>query len=131
MRDEMKRTRIRDEDDDEAWPGQPSESLTVTVVKPKKSKSQPQTKPGSIPDNPPEEMTILPFTFFQIDALDLAPRLLGKFLRRDDVVLQITEVILTPLSLFFFFVLLFVSRENVVNEKKPQFLSTWVFIILA
>ncbi|ONH95599.1 hypothetical protein PRUPE_7G080200 [Prunus persica] len=110
MRDEMKRTRrskqvtaksskspipanrIRDEDDDEAWPSQPSESLAVTVVNPKKSKSQLQTKPGSIPDNPPEEMTILPFTFFQIDALDLAPRLLGKFLRRDDVVLQITEV---------------------------------------
>lgn len=34
----------------------------------------------------------LPREFFQIDALDLAPRLLGKFLRRDDVVLQITEV---------------------------------------
>lgn len=30
--------------------------------------------------------------FFQIDALELAPLLLGKFLRRDDVVLQITEV---------------------------------------
>lgn len=30
--------------------------------------------------------------FFKVDALDLAPRLLGKFLRRDDVVLQITEV---------------------------------------
>ncbi|CAH9124526.1 unnamed protein product [Cuscuta epithymum] len=35
---------------------------------------------------------ILTPDFFQIDALDLAPRLLGKFLRRDDVVLQITEV---------------------------------------
>ncbi|XP_057440115.1 DNA-3-methyladenine glycosylase [Lotus japonicus] len=34
----------------------------------------------------------VPRDFFQIDALDLAPRLLGKFLRRDDVVLQITEV---------------------------------------
>ncbi|PIA48553.1 hypothetical protein AQUCO_01400858v1 [Aquilegia coerulea] len=34
---------------------------------------------------------ILTQSFFQIDALDLAPRLLGKFLRRDDVVLQITE----------------------------------------
>ncbi|KAJ1403371.1 Methylpurine-DNA glycosylase [Sesbania bispinosa] len=34
----------------------------------------------------------LPRDFFQFDALDLAPRLLGKFLRRDDVVLQITEV---------------------------------------
>ena len=38
-------------------------------------------------------MNILSRDFFQIDALDLAPRLLGKFLRRDDVVLQITEVI--------------------------------------
>ncbi|XP_020577237.1 DNA-3-methyladenine glycosylase [Phalaenopsis equestris] len=35
---------------------------------------------------------ILPRAFFQIDALDLAPRLLGKLLRRDEVVLQITEV---------------------------------------
>ncbi|KAI3872398.1 hypothetical protein MKX03_018973 [Papaver bracteatum] len=39
-----------------------------------------------------EKSTILSQDFFQIDALDLAPRLLGKFLRRDDVVLQITEV---------------------------------------
>lgn len=31
--------------------------------------------------------------FFQVDALQLAPRLLGKFLKRDDVVLQITEVV--------------------------------------
>ncbi|KAM7270717.1 hypothetical protein ACFE04_029931 [Oxalis oulophora] len=38
------------------------------------------------------EMTIMPFEFFQIDALHLAPKLLGKHLRRDDVVLQITEV---------------------------------------
>lgn len=30
--------------------------------------------------------------FYQCDALDLAPRLLGKLLRRDEVVLQITEV---------------------------------------
>ncbi|KAK3227176.1 hypothetical protein Dsin_007038 [Dipteronia sinensis] len=34
----------------------------------------------------------MPREFFQMDALDLAPRLLGKLLRRDDVVLQITEV---------------------------------------
>ncbi|XP_026391913.1 DNA-3-methyladenine glycosylase-like isoform X2 [Papaver somniferum] len=38
-----------------------------------------------------EKYAILSQDFFQIDALDLAPRLLGKFLRRDDVVLQITE----------------------------------------
>ncbi|KAG2305803.1 hypothetical protein Bca4012_085382 [Brassica carinata] len=40
----------------------------------------------------PVEMKLMPPEFFQIDALDLAPRLLGKFLRRDNVVLRITEV---------------------------------------
>ncbi|KAF3589074.1 hypothetical protein F2Q69_00031864 [Brassica cretica] len=40
----------------------------------------------------PPEMKLMPPEFFQIDALDLAPRLLGKFLRRDNVVLRITEV---------------------------------------
>lgn len=38
------------------------------------------------------EMKLMPPELFQIDALDLAPRLLGKFLRRDNVVLRITEV---------------------------------------
>jgi DNA-3-methyladenine glycosylase len=37
-------------------------------------------------------MKLMPPEFFQIDALDLAPRLLGKFMRRDNVVLRITEV---------------------------------------
>ncbi|KAF8109510.1 hypothetical protein N665_0095s0078 [Sinapis alba] len=48
------------------------------------------------PENPltrtTAEMKLMPPEFFQIDALDLAPRLLGKFLRRDNVVLRITEV---------------------------------------
>ena len=35
---------------------------------------------------------LLSADFFQCDALELAPKLLGKLLRRDDVVLQITEV---------------------------------------
>ena len=39
-----------------------------------------------------EKWPILSPDFYQIDALDLAPLLLGKYLRRDDVVLQITEV---------------------------------------
>lgn len=95
--------RLTDDDDDETWPSQHSQSLTTAVVKRMnpQSQSQPQPKADSIPilEIPPDEMTILPYTFFQIDALDLAPRLLGKFLRRDDVVLQITEVI----SLVFFF----------------------------
>ncbi|KAL6912032.1 hypothetical protein ACP4OV_000837 [Aristida adscensionis] len=34
----------------------------------------------------------LPREFFEVDALELAPRLLGKLLRRDEVVLRITEV---------------------------------------
>eukprot|EP01018_Ginkgo_biloba_P005432 Gb_11103 [translate_table: standard] len=38
------------------------------------------------------EYRILGPDFFQCDALELAPRLLGKLLRRDDVILQITEV---------------------------------------
>ncbi|XP_004303349.1 PREDICTED: DNA-3-methyladenine glycosylase isoform X3 [Fragaria vesca subsp. vesca] len=76
--------RLKD-DDVEPPPRQPSHSLTTAVVKPR-SDSFP------IQEIPPPKMTILPYTFFQIDALDLAPRLLGKFLRRDDVVLQITEV---------------------------------------
>ncbi|XP_024014861.1 DNA-3-methyladenine glycosylase isoform X2 [Eutrema salsugineum] len=38
------------------------------------------------------EMKLMPPEFFQIDALVLAPRLLGKYLRRDNVVLRITEV---------------------------------------
>ncbi|KAL1204742.1 DNA-3-methyladenine glycosylase [Cardamine amara subsp. amara] len=38
------------------------------------------------------EMKLMPPEFFQIDALDLAPRLLGKLLRKDKVVLRITEV---------------------------------------
>lgn len=39
-----------------------------------------------------EKSMILGPDFYQIDALDLAPLLLGKYLRRQDVVLQITEV---------------------------------------
>ncbi|GFP91660.1 DNA-3-methyladenine glycosylase [Phtheirospermum japonicum] len=35
---------------------------------------------------------ILSPDFYQIDALDLAPRLLGKHIRKDDVILRITEV---------------------------------------
>ncbi|CAA2970945.1 DNA-3-methyladenine glycosylase [Olea europaea subsp. europaea] len=39
-----------------------------------------------------DKWAILGPDFYQIDALELAPRLLGKFLKKDDVVLQITEV---------------------------------------
>ncbi|CAM6128020.1 unnamed protein product [Calypogeia fissa] len=35
---------------------------------------------------------ILNASFYECDALELAPRLLGKLIRRDDVILQITEV---------------------------------------
>ncbi|KAK6244058.1 hypothetical protein QUC31_010467 [Theobroma cacao] len=76
---------------------QRSKSVTVrTKRKPRQIQPPPQPKlkiessPVSDPSFP--KTTILSPGFFQIDALDLAPRLLGKFLRRDDVVLQITEV---------------------------------------
>lgn len=39
-----------------------------------------------------QNLAILGANFYSVDALDLAPLLLGKFIRRDDVILQITEV---------------------------------------
>ncbi|CAN1278087.1 DNA-3-methyladenine glycosylase [Linum perenne] len=58
----------------------------------KRHRPQPEPMTLSIPVTPSHKLPILPHEFFQIDALDLAPRLLGKLIRRDDVVLQITEV---------------------------------------
>lgn len=55
-------------------------------------KSKPQYPLITVSDQFFTKFPILGPDFFQVDALDLAPRLLGKFLRRDDVVLQITEV---------------------------------------
>ncbi|KAL5704708.1 DNA-3-methyladenine glycosylase II [Ranunculus cassubicifolius] len=64
---------------------------TKIINKTKKSPNPPlklsQTLTISLKNSTP-----LPPSFFQIDALDLAPRLLGKYLRKDEVVLQITEV---------------------------------------
>ncbi|GLT88327.1 hypothetical protein SLE2022_063580 [Rubroshorea leprosula] len=70
-----------------------SKSVTVRA-KPEQRLAQLEIKIGSFPISDPalHKMAVMPLEFFQIDALDLAPRLLGKFLRRDDVVLQITEV---------------------------------------
>jgi hypothetical protein len=45
-----------------------------------------------VPDVLPHIGRALPCEFFEIDALDLAPLLLGNLRRRDDVVLRITEV---------------------------------------
>ncbi|GER52462.1 DNA-3-methyladenine glycosylase [Striga asiatica] len=39
-----------------------------------------------------DKFPILSSDFYQVDALELAPRLLGKYLRKDNVILQITEV---------------------------------------
>lgn len=66
-------------------------------TKPRTIKQKARTHPGlqsteSRPKFLLEKASILGPEFYQIDALDLAPRLLGKYLRRDDVVLQITEV---------------------------------------
>ncbi|KAK4743328.1 hypothetical protein SAY87_001329 [Trapa incisa] len=72
-------------------------SVSATVSGGPRPLSRPHTRPVlSTPVfSPPfsvDDWKILPREFFQIDALDLAPRLLGKFLRRDGVVLQVTEV---------------------------------------
>jgi len=66
--------------------------LPVQQTEPVRRSLRVKPNPSPEPDASPVEMKILPRDFFQIDALDLAPRLLGKFLRRDDVVLRITEV---------------------------------------
>ncbi|XP_068661969.1 DNA-3-methyladenine glycosylase isoform X1 [Aristolochia californica] len=63
-------------------------TITAMIRSPK-----PQLPSAPRPLNPFSALPpILAADFFQVDALDLAPRLLGKLLRRDDVVLQITEV---------------------------------------
>lgn len=64
-----------------------SKTLSIRV------KPKPKLNTFPIPDHSFDRMTILSPEFYLIDALDLAPRLLGKHLRRDDVVLRITEVI--------------------------------------
>ncbi|KAL5995423.1 hypothetical protein ACLOJK_025483 [Asimina triloba] len=63
---------------------------STTVRSPRKALSL----PNAVPSAPSsfDVGKILIADFFKVDALDLAPRLLGKFLRREDVVLQITEV---------------------------------------
>ncbi|OIS97737.1 PREDICTED: DNA-3-methyladenine glycosylase [Nicotiana attenuata] len=80
-------------------------SSRATIIKVKNKPKSKDSKPNSESQEnlpiPQINTTLIAFLnknpiltqdFYQIDALDLAPRLLGKFLRRDDVVLQITEV---------------------------------------
>ncbi|XP_062167505.1 DNA-3-methyladenine glycosylase isoform X1 [Alnus glutinosa] len=74
--------------DHETRPNHPSKTLSIRV----KPKPKPKLNTFPIPDLSFDRMTILSPEFCLIDALDLAPRLLGKHLRRDDVVLRITEV---------------------------------------
>ncbi|XP_059646416.1 uncharacterized protein LOC132293078 isoform X2 [Cornus florida] len=71
-----------------------SSSMIISTIPKSKPKSKviSQFNPVSVPQFSIKNSKILPPDFYQIDALDLAPRLLGKYLRRDDVVLQITEV---------------------------------------
>lgn len=62
-------------------------------LKPKfKAPPKPEYPIGNSSEVEYQNSKILGPDFYAIDALDLAPLLLGKFLRRDDVVLQITEV---------------------------------------
>nr|POE92488.1 dna-3-methyladenine glycosylase [Quercus suber] len=72
----------------ETRPSLRSKAVTIRA----KPKPEPRLKPFPILDIPIDKLTILPPEFCQIDSLELAPRLLGKLLRKDDVVLQITEV---------------------------------------
>ncbi|GAB2233102.1 hypothetical protein Droror1_Dr00002317 [Drosera rotundifolia] len=66
-------------------------STAAVNRRPIRSKSsKPEARPG--PESGLGDLRTMGRDFFQIDALELAPLLLGKFLRRDDVVLQITEV---------------------------------------
>ncbi|WJX78713.1 DNA-3-methyladenine glycosylase II [Trifolium repens] len=72
-----------------------SHSPRIKTPRSKSPKLTAKPNPSSSSSKPHisfQKTELLPREFFQIDALDLAPRLLGKFLRRDDVVLQITEV---------------------------------------
>ncbi|KAI4300669.1 hypothetical protein L6164_034018 [Bauhinia variegata] len=82
------------DDDDVVHPvGASRSSRSKSIINRVKPRHQPQPRIDVLPisDLSSGKMNILPIEFFQIDALDLAPRLLGKYLRRDDVVLQITE----------------------------------------
>lgn len=74
------------EPEHETRPSLRSKSVTI------RAKPKPKLNPFPVSDIPIDKLTILPPEFCQIDSLDLAPRLLGKLLRKDDVVLQITEV---------------------------------------
>lgn len=102
--------------------GHRSKSVTIKSSKPKiNSVSVP------IPGPSFENMTVMSLEFFQIDALELAPRLLGKFLKRDDVVLQITEV--THLF-YILFVNLFLDK-NQNKEKRKGFFFFWFNLVNA
>lgn len=81
-----KRQRIKSKDDE------PEPEHPTTNPKPVKRNGQRHQQPPIPLLSSMISSTILPPKFFQVDALLLAPRLLGKFLKRDDVVLQITEV---------------------------------------
>ncbi|KAJ8448538.1 hypothetical protein Cgig2_012182 [Carnegiea gigantea] len=69
-----------------------SKSSPVRLKTRFKAPPKPEYPIGNSSEVDYQNLKILGPDFYAIDALDLAPLLLGKFLRRDDVVLQITEV---------------------------------------
>lgn len=105
------------EPDDDRRVGTSRRSKTTRLRAKPKPQLQPQPRLHASPlsDNSFGKMEILPLHFFQIDALDLAPRLLGKFLRRDDVVLQITEVNFHSPLLFQFHIGLLLDERQVLK----------------
>ncbi|XP_023641446.1 DNA-3-methyladenine glycosylase isoform X2 [Capsella rubella] len=79
--------------DEESEPNVATPRVVLRTRKAKCSKTRAVRVKPEYPLAPStSEMKLMPPEFFQIDSLDLAPRLLGKFLRRDNVVLRITEV---------------------------------------
>lgn len=75
-------------------PDKANTATTSIKIEPK-----PNSHMRSISSIPLEKFSTLSPDFYQIDALDLAPRLLGKHLKKDDVILQITEVLCVATTL--------------------------------
>ena len=81
-----------------------------------------------------EGYKILGPEFFQCDALELEPKLMGKLLHRDNVILQITEVCVVYLCKYYgidlYFLLCFVSLGSSRYIKSPLYFGTKQNLIL-
>lgn len=105
--------------------------LPVQTTEPVRRSLRTKPNPSPQPDISPGKMKTLTLDFFQIDALDLAPRLLGKFLRRDDVVLRITEVFFSHYDAFDFVVFLCINDLTPDRLKRIDQTTPLVTVALA